>query len=565
MSRTAGQKRAPARAAAAKSVPAPRRARSPAPPLRRIFIANRGEIALRVIRTLRERGLESVAAFHAVDRGAAHVLAADHAVELLHDDPRAAYLDVALLLDAARRTGADAVHPGYGFLSEQARFARACEEAGLVFLGPRAETLEAVGNKRSAREAARRAGLPVIPGWEGAAGRGGAADAEALAAARAIGYPLLLKAVMGGGGKGMRVVRSEPELAEAFAAAAREAQASFGDPAIYFERRLDPVRHVEVQFLGDGEGNVVHLFERECSLQRRHQKVIEEAPAARMSTTLRARLTDAARAIAAAVHYRGAGTAEFLVDTAGEFYFLEVNARIQVEHPVTELVTGVDLVGLQLDVAQGLGLPAGLEPAAPRVHAIEARLYAEDPAHDFLPQSGRVAALRLPSGPGVRVDAGVRPGDEIGVHFDPLIAKICAFGPDRATAVHRLARALGEAEVAGVVTNLQFLRAVVAHPNFVAGELSTGLLERTIAPAWRHERRERALPDAVLAAAALVATEGAAALRAPGAGAGPEESAFETARAATPWDTLAGFRLGAKAGGPSRESGGPGPAPRGGP
>ena len=496
---------------------------------------------MRVARTLRARGVASIAVFHAVDRGAAHVLAADRAVELVGDDPRGAYLDIAGLVRAAKAAGADAVHPGYGFLSENARFAEAVEAAGLVFVGPRPETLAGLGDKKQARESARRAGVPITPGWEGRAlGDDGRPTPEAIEAARTIGFPLLLKAVMGGGGKGMREVRAEAELTDALAATAREAQASFGDAALYMEKRLDPVRHVEVQFVGDGAGTVAHLFERECSLQRRHQKVLEESPAARMDDALRARLVASAKAIAVAARYRGAGTAEFLVDGEGKHYFLEINARIQVEHPVTELVTGVDLVALQLDVAEGRGLPVGLEPAAPHGHAIEARLYAEDPAHDFLPQSGCIAALRLPAGPGVRVDAGVRAGDEVGLHFDPMIAKISAWAPTRGEALARLAAALAETDVAGVGTNLGFLRALVADAAVVRGDTTTSLIEGTIAPGWRAARKSRVLDAATLVAAAIAATEGAAALRAAGAGGGASEG---TSAAPGPWDTLAGFRV----------------------
>jgi acetyl/propionyl-CoA carboxylase alpha subunit len=310
------------------------------------------------------------------------------------------------------------------------------------------------------------------------------------------------------------------------------------------EKRLEPVRHVEVQFVGDGEGAIAHLFERECSLQRRHQKVLEESPAARLSPALRAALVASTKAIAQAAGYRGAGTAEFLVDAAGKHYFLEINARIQVEHPVTELVTGVDLVALQLDVAEGRGLPAGLEPAAgaePHGHAVEARLYAEDPAHDFLPQSGRIAALRLPGGPGVRVDTGVRAGDEVGLHFDPMIAKICAWAPTRAAALERLAAALKEADVAGVVTNLPFLRALLADAAVQRGELTTSLIEQRFAPAWRATRKARPLGDARFAAVALAAMEGPAALRAT-APSGVDGAAGE-APAQSPWQTLAGFRV----------------------
>jgi acetyl/propionyl-CoA carboxylase alpha subunit len=508
----------------------------PQRPIQSVLIANRGEIALRVIRTLRARGLTSVAVYHAVDAGAMHVLAADRAVELVADDPRAAYLDIDLILQAAKRSKAQAIHPGYGFLSEQARFARASEAAGLVFIGPRPETLEALGDKKRARQAAREAELPVAPGWEGQpVAADGTPTKEAIAAANQLGYPLLLKAVMGGGGKGMREVRSAAELPEALAGTAREALASFGDASVYMERRLEPVRHIEVQFVGDGEGGVAHLFERECSLQRRHQKVIEEAPAARMTAALRKKLTDAAKAIAGHVKYRGAGTAEFLVDDKDAIYFLEVNARLQVEHPVTELVTGLDLVALQLDVAEGRGLPKGLERAQPHGHAIEARLYAED--EGFLPQSGRIAALALPGGPGVRVDSGVRAGDLIGMDFDPMIAKLSVWGEDRAQAVARLRVALAETNVAGVVTNLPLLRAIAAHAAFAEGKTVTSLIESAIAPKWRAARKAAPPSAALLAAAAIALEEAPAMLRGAGAGTGAEPDA------PSPWAALAGFRL----------------------
>src|SRR5688572_15469657 len=508
-----------------------------------VLIANRGEIAVRVARTLRMRGIASVAVFHAADRDSLHVAACDRAIELAGDDPRAAYLDVDQVVAAARRSGAQAIHPGYGFLSEQARFSKAVEDAGLTFIGPKAETLEALGDKRSARAAARAAGLPVAPGWEGdPLDADGRPTKEAIAAAKELGFPLLLKAVSGGGGKGMRTIHDETALAEGLAGTAREALASFGNAAVYLERRLEPVRHVEVQFLGDGKGGAWHLLERECSLQRRHQKVIEESPGARLDGALRKRLTDAAKALVSRVKYRGVGTAEFLVDERGEPYFLEVNARLQVEHPVTELVTGRDLVALQLDIASGVALPADLEPAGPQGHAVEARLYAEDPAHDFLPQSGPIAFLRLPAGAFVRVDSGVRAGDAIGLHFDPMIAKITAWGPDRATAYARLGGALAETEVAGVVTNLPFLRALVAHPDVLAGDTKTMLIENMIAPVWRKARAaaRSAADPRLLAAAGLAALEGVVATRGDAGKNGNGEGRGD----AGPWASLAGFRLG---------------------
>jgi len=495
------------------------------PTLDKVLIANRGEIALRVIRTLRARGIESVAVFHASDAQAAYVRAADRAFELPAKDARAAYLDVEGIVGIAKKAKAQAIHPGYGFLSEQARFARACEAAGIVFIGPRPETLEALGDKKKARQAARDAKLPVAPGWEGDATSG-----EAAKAAKDLGFPLLLKAVMGGGGKGMRIVRGPGELEDALAGTAREALASFGDAAVYMERLLEDVRHIEVQFFGDGEGAAYHLFERECSLQRRHQKVIEEAPAARMNDALRKKLTEAAKAIAKHVKYRGAGTAEFLVDAKDQVYFLEVNARLQVEHPVSELITGLDFVGLQLDVAEGRGLPKDLERAQPYGHAIEARLYAED--ENFFPQSGRIAALELPGGAGVRVDSGVREGDTIGMDFDPMIAKISVWGADRAQAVARLKSALGDTLVAGVVTNLTMLRALAASPEFARGETTTSLIESKLAPAFRARTKDDALLERI---AEIVLAEGPMALQAAGNGAAAELPG--------PWSTLAGFRL----------------------
>ena len=496
------------------------------PALKTVLIANRGEIAVRVIRTLRARGIASVAVYHASDAGAPHVRAADRAIELPAKDARAAYLDVDGIIAAARSAHAQAIHPGYGFLSEQARFARACDAAGITFIGPRPETLEALGDKKKARQAAREAKLPVAPGWEG-----DATSSDAAKAAMELGFPLLLKAVMGGGGKGMRTVRSADQLPEALQGTAREALASFGDAAVYMERLLEDVRHIEVQFFGDGEGAAYHLFERECSLQRRHQKVIEEAPAARMNDALRRKLTDAAKAIAKHVKYRGAGTAEFLVDAKDNVYFLEVNARLQVEHPVSEMVTGLDFVGLQLDVAEGKGLPKDLERAQPYGHAIEARLYAEDA--NFLPQSGRLAALELPGGAGIRVDCGVREGDAIGMDFDPMIAKICAWGEDRAEAVARFRTALDETLVAGIVTNLPFLRALARDKHFEEGRLTTSLIESTIAPAWRKSRvRDDALVEQI---AEIVLAEGATALSTNGNGGAQELPG--------PWTTLAGFRL----------------------
>jgi acetyl/propionyl-CoA carboxylase alpha subunit len=414
----------------------------------RLLVANRGEIALRVFRTCRELGIGTVAVAPADDRGSLHARSADETVEI------ASYLDAAEHVRAARAAGADAVHPGYGFLAENADFAEAVEAAGLTWVGPPPAALRAAGDKLAAKRVAREAGVPVVP--EGSPDE--------------IGFPLLVKAAAGGGGRGMRVVRSPGELDEALAAARREAQAAFGDDRVFLERYLERPRHVEIQLLADAHGTVVALGERECSVQRRHQKVLEEAPSPALDPTLRARMGEAAVAFARAVGYRSAGTAEFVLE-GDAFHFLELNARIQVEHPVTELVTGVDLVREQLRVAAGEAIQSRAVELAG--HAVEVRLYAEDP-RTFLPQGGRIDRLRFPRG--VRVDAGVAEGDEVNLAYDPMIAKLVAHGPTRDEALLRLRDALDETEVGGVVTNLPFLRWLVAHPALRAGETTTAFL-----------------------------------------------------------------------------------------
>ncbi|HEU4656696.1 MAG TPA: biotin carboxylase N-terminal domain-containing protein [Capillimicrobium sp.] len=437
-----------------------------------VLVANRGEIARRVLRTLRALGLESIAVYVDDDAAAPHVEEADLAVRV------ASYLDPEALVAAARATGAAAVHPGYGFLSENAAFARAVLDAGIDWVGPPPEAIELMGDKARAKRLAREAGVPVVPGIEG--------DDVGLGEARAFceehGFPAVIKAVAGGGGKGMRVVRAMPELEPALEAARREAIAAFGDGRVLVERYLERPRHIEIQVLADRHGSVVHLGERECSLQRRHQKVVEEAPSPVVDAALRERMGAAAVALARACGYEGAGTVEFIAAGDGSsFAFLEMNTRLQVEHPVTELVYGVDLVELQLRVAAGE--PLGLEQAAlvPRGHAVEARLYAEDPANGFLPAGGTIRAYREPSGPGVRVDSGVRAGTEVGTAFDPMLAKVIAHGPDRATALRRLDRALAELVVLGVPTNAAFTRTLLARDDVRAGDQDTGLLERVLA------------------------------------------------------------------------------------
>ncbi|MFI6205208.1 biotin carboxylase N-terminal domain-containing protein [Streptomyces sp. NPDC051041] len=436
-----------------------------------VLVANRGEIAVRVIRTLRSLGVRSVAVYSDADADARHVREADTAVRLGPAPAAESYLSVERLLAAAARTGAQAVHPGYGFLAENAGFARACAEAGLVFIGPPADAIALMGDKIRAKETVREAGVPVVPG-----GR----DPHLAEAARDLGAPVLLKPSAGGGGKGMRLVRDLARLQEEIAAARREARASFGDDTLLVERWIDRPRHIEIQVLADGHGNVVHLGERECSLQRRHQKIVEEAPSVLLDEATRAAMGEAAVQAARSCDYRGAGTVEFIVpgNDPTSYYFMEMNTRLQVEHPVTELVTGLDLVEWQLRVAAGEPLAFRQEDVRLTGHAIEARICAEDPARGFLPSGGTVLRLREPAGEGVRTDSGLSEGTEVGSRYDPMLSKVIAYGPDRATALRRLRAALAETVTLGVQTNAGFLRRLLAHPAVVAGELDTGLVER---------------------------------------------------------------------------------------
>ncbi|GAA2681331.1 acetyl/propionyl-CoA carboxylase subuit alpha [Streptomyces anthocyanicus] len=443
-----------------------------------VLVANRGEIAVRVIRTLRSMGVRSVAVFSDADADARHVREADDAVRIGPAPATESYLSVERLLAAAARTGAQAVHPGYGFLAENAGFARACEEAGLVFIGPSADAIALMGDKIRAKETVRAAGVPVVPGSSGS----GLTDEQLADAAREIGTPVLLKPSAGGGGKGMRLVRDTAVLADEIAAARREARASFGDDTLLVERWIDRPRHIEIQVLADGHGGVVHLGERECSLQRRHQKVIEEAPSVLLDEATRAAMGEAAVQAARSCGYRGAGTVEFIVPGSdpSQYYFMEMNTRLQVEHPVTELVTGLDLVEWQLRVAAGEPLGFGQEDVRLTGHAIEARLCAEDPARGFLPSGGTVLRLREPEGDGVRTDSGLSEGTEVGSLYDPMLSKVIAYGPDRETALRRLRAALAGTVTLGVQTNAGFLRRLLAHPAVVAGELDTGLVEREV-------------------------------------------------------------------------------------
>lgn len=441
---------------------------------RTVLVANRGEIARRIIRACRALGVRAVAVYSEADRDAPHVRDADEAVLIGPAPARQSYLAIDAILDAARRVGAEAIHPGYGFLAENWRFAEACARAGLVFVGPAPETIRAMGDKTEARRRMRAAGLPVLPGSEGPVGD--LAEAERLAAA--LGYPVLLKAVAGGGGIGMARVASPAELGPALATARRRAEAAFGDGAVYLERYVPEARHVEVQVFGDGRGEVVHLYERECSVQRRHQKLVEESPAPALDPPTRTALTAAAVRGARAIAYTNAGTMEFLLAPDGRFYFLEMNTRLQVEHPVTEEVTGTDLVVAQLRVASGEPLPWRQEEIVPRGAAIECRVYAEDPARGFLPSPGTITRLVLPTGEGIRVESGVVEGSVVTVHYDPLLAKIIARGPDRAAAIARMEAALAGTVIDGVRTTVPFLQRVVAHPAFRAGAVHTQMVEQ---------------------------------------------------------------------------------------
>jgi acetyl-CoA carboxylase biotin carboxylase subunit len=442
----------------------------------RLLVANRGEIAVRIFRACRDLGIETVAVYSDADRTAPHVAMADYAVRLGPAPAAESYLLVPALLAAARKTGARLVHPGYGFLAESAGFARACGDAGLVFVGPPPEAIDAMGSKTGARELMRKAGVPVVPGTE----RPAANAAELAEFGRKAGYPILLKASAGGGGKGMRRVDSDAEVEAAFARVSAEAQASFGDGALYAEKRIERPRHIEVQIVGDSRGNLCAVGERECSIQRRHQKVVEECPSPVVDEELRARLFAAAVTAGRAVGYASCGTVEFLLTPDGSFYFLEMNTRLQVEHPVTEEVWGVDLAAAMIRIALGEPLPFDGSSLTARGHALECRIYAEDPRRAFAPSPGRISALRLPGGPGVRVDFGVEAGAVVPIHYDPMLGKLIVHGEDRRTAIARWARALSEFEITGVETSLPLFRALAADPEFARAAFDVQWLDRRL-------------------------------------------------------------------------------------
>jgi acetyl-CoA carboxylase biotin carboxylase subunit len=500
--------------------------------IRRLLIANRGEIAVRIIRACRELGIETIAVYSDADRRAPHVLAADVAEHIGPSPAGESYLNIERLLAAARARGADAVHPGYGFLSERAHFGRACRDAGLIFVGPPPEAIERMGSKIGARQLMQQAGVPVVPG-EAPPDQ---SDASLAASAERIGFPALIKPSAGGGGIGMKTIRNPGEVVEAVQRARREAVAAFGDGTLYIERLVEKPRHVEVQVFADAHGHAVHVFERECSVQRRHQKVIEESPCPALTARVREQMGAAAVAAAKVVRYVNAGTIEFLLEGDGEdarFFFLEMNTRLQVEHPVTELVTGVDLVRAQLLVAGGEPLPWSQSELSQRGHAIECRIYAEDPAQGFLPQAGPLLMYREPHGPGIRVDAGVREGGEVSVFYDPMLAKLIVFGETRDAAIARATQALQQYVVLGIRTNIPFLIAILRHPDFQAGRIDTAFLDREQVALGTALVGD--LPLAAFAAAAV--HDGA---RAADAGRGAPAA---TGVGQDPFDTLGGWGL----------------------
>ncbi len=527
-------------------------------PFSRMLIANRGEIAIRLIRAARESGIESVAVYSDADAGAPHVLEADLAVRIGPPPAVESYLRIDAIIEAARQSGAQAIHPGYGFLAENPLLAEACEAAGLVFVGPPAEAMRRMGDKAEARALAQSAGVPVVPGYNGESQD----DQVLLAEARRIGFPLLIKPAAGGGGKGMRLVTEAAHVADALAGSRREAKGAFGDDRLLLERFLAPVRHVEIQVFADSHGNAVHLLERECSIQRRHQKIVEESPSPGIRPETREAMGRAAVSLALAAGYRSAGTVEFVLSPDQSFHFLEMNTRLQVEHPVTEMVTGLDLARMQIREAMGEPITLRQEEVRGRGHAIECRLYAEDPAAGFLPSSGEVLLLREPQGPGVRVDSGIVQGWTVGVHYDPILSKIIVHAPDRTAAIARMRRALAETVLLGFPTNVEFLQAVLQHPAFAEGETPTDFIERHLkdwapsdAPPGPEVLAFAAMAEALTTPGMRLSRNGNAAGRGGSGAAGTAGGATGAAEAAassasaegdlySPWALPSGFRIG---------------------
>jgi acetyl-CoA carboxylase biotin carboxylase subunit len=504
---------------------------------RKVLIANRGEIAVRIIRACREMGIRSVAAYSEADRASLHVQMADEAVPIGPPPAAESYLRMGKIVQAAHETGAEAIHPGYGFLAENAEFARLCGREGLIFIGPNADALELVGDKVRARRTMEKAGIPIIPGM-----RSIPRDfSEFEAAAKDLGFPVIVKASAGGGGKGMRIVEEAGDLRPALEAGMREAKSAFGDESVYLEKYIEEPRHVEVQVLADTHSRTVHLFERECSIQRRHQKIVEESPSPALDAPLRAKMGETARRAMEAAGYTNAGTVEFLLDGRGNFYFLEVNARLQVEHPVTELVTGVDLVRQQILVAAGETLGFGQEDIRQRGHAIECRIYAEDPNSGFLPSPGKILFLKEPHGPGIRVDSGIYAGWDVPIHYDPILAKLVVWAEDRARACRRMASALDEYVILGIRTPIAFLRAIITHPEFQAGRTNTAFLKNHFGD-WGDPPADEENLRLALAAAAYVEMDAASAGRSRGAK--NSDAAGSRVEAASPWTSLGRWRIG---------------------
>ncbi len=499
----------------------------------KILVANRGEIAVRIIRACRDMGIPAVAIYSDADRASLHVLEADEAVHVGPAPALESYLDIDAVIAAAKHVGADAVHPGYGFLAENGAFAKRCEDEGLTFIGPTSKALSLVGDKIRARETMKAVGVPIIPGMLGK----GNDYADYASKANEMGYPVLVKASAGGGGKGMTVVRSEDDLADALEASRRVAKSAFGDDTVYIEKLIERPRHVEFQILADTHGNVVHLFERECSIQRRHQKIVEESPSTALDPALRAKMGETAVRAARAVAYTNAGTVEFLLDEDGHFYFLEVNARVQVEHPVTEFVTGVDIVREQILVAAGGKLDFTQDDLEQRGHAIECRIYAEDPRNGFLPSAGKVVLLREPSGPGVRHDCGIYEGWEVPVHYDPILSKLIVHAGDREAARRRMLRALSETTILGIETTVEYLKAIIENPAFASGDTQTDFIEKHMSE-WDTDTAGDGTGDRADELADVAAIAGAISLASTTAG--PRTKT----RAASPWDTLGGWRVG---------------------
>jgi acetyl-CoA carboxylase biotin carboxylase subunit len=501
----------------------------------KLLIANRGEVAVRISHACHELGMRTVAIHSEADARALHVRLADEAIPIGPPPPQQSYLRGEAIIAAARSAGVQAIHPGFGFLSENADFAEAVREAGLIFIGPSDEAIRSMGSKTHARAIMQLAGVPIVPGYEGSVG------ADFREAAGTIGYPVLVKAAAGGGGKGMRIVREPSGLLDAIDSAQREAEKAFGDPMVFLEKYVEHAHHVEFQVFGDMHGNIVHLFERDCSTQRRHQKIIEETPSPLLDDDLRQRMGEAAITAAQAVAYHNAGTIEFIVDPqTREFYFLEMNTRLQVEHPITEMITGLDLVKLQIKVALGERLPFTQDQLSARGHAIECRVYAEDAANGFLPAIGPVLLAKFPSLPGVRVDTGLESGDEVSIYYDPMIAKIIAYGADRTDAIRKMDTALRQTVILGVTTNTRFLRDVLAHPVFQRGEVTTNFIEREFA-AWRSDTPAKL--DLALIAAAFADAQFSPALSAASNPTGALRSQPLTTNL-DPWQVSDGFRNG---------------------